>query len=102
MANCKCAGSSCSCSVTAGSGVGVTGTGTAANPFVISVNPLSLSLGNVIQTSDSSTIDFTKTGTGGSGDPVVLTARVLLVSPNGTKYTLAVSNAGALSAVTTT
>lgn len=99
MANCRCAGNTCSCTIAPGIGTVVRGTGTAVNPFQIDVDPGTLAFGSAITTSDSDSIDFTKTGTGSAGDPVILSARVLLTDSNGVKYTLSVSTAGVLSAV---
>lgn len=100
MPNCNCAGSTCSCSVTAGSGVQVKGTGTAANPFVISVDLSTFKLGSALQTQSTATVEMSSVGTGASGDPLIVAADVVLRSPSGIRYTLAVTDAGVLSATT--
>lgn len=99
MANCKCTGSTCGCSVTAGSGVGVAGTGTAANPFVISIDTSTFHLGDAVRAADTGTIELSATGTGATGDPVILAGDLVIKSPNGTRWTLNVSNAGVVTAV---
>lgn len=77
----------------------MSGTGTKTDPYVLDVDPATIGIGSAITTADSNTIKFTKTGSGGAGDPVILSGRVILLSPNNTSYTLAVSNTGVLSAV---
>lgn len=99
MPKCSCSGQTCGCAITGGAGVGVTGTGTAADPFILSVDPSTLGIGGAIAVSNSSTIEFLKTGSGAAGDPVVITGGVFVRSPNNTRYTIAVSNTGVLSAV---
>lgn len=102
MPGCKCSGQTCSCSIVNGVGTVVTGTGTAADPFKLNVDPSSLLLSSIIKVSDSTTLDLTQTGSGSVNDPIIISGRVLLYSPSGSKYTLAVSNAGVLSAIATT
>lgn len=102
MPKCNCTGSSCGCSVIGqtGGGISVTGTGTAADPFVLSVLATGLNIGSAIAVTSSTSIELYKAGTGSSGDPLILSGKVILKSPNNTRYTLAVSNTGVLTATT--
>lgn len=95
---CGCAGESCGCSVVAGTAIVVTGVGSKASPFRVSVDLANFPLASQVRVADSTTVDMTMTGTGTPADPLILSAAVLLVAPNGAKYTLAVDNAGVLSA----
>lgn len=99
MAKCNCAGSTCGCRVTAGAGITVGGTGTAVDPFVVRRNTATDSVGAQVQVSDTTTVDMTKIGTGTAADPIILSAAVVLVAPNGSRWSLAISNAGVLSTV---
>lgn len=94
MPKCNCAGSSCGCSVTAGDGIEVTGTGTAANPFVISSNISDLPIADSIAVTNSTSVELGKKGTGSFGDPVVLSAQVVVRSPNGTRWSPTLSDSG--------
>lgn len=99
MAVCKnCPGTSCGCLVVGGTGATVTGTGTAADPFRIAVDPSALQIATSIAVSTSATVELSKTGTGAVGDPLVLIGDVILRSPNNSRWTLAVSDSGTLSA----
>lgn len=100
MANCRnCPGTTCGCLVTGGTGASVTGTGTAANPFVVSIDPSTLNLGQTFAVTRTGTVELSKVGTGSVGDPVIITGDVVLRSPDNTRWTLQVSNTGALSTV---
>lgn len=99
MARCGCSGGSCGCSIIAGSGIEVNGIGTASNPFVVELDAASASIAGQIVVADTNTIDMKLTGAGTTLNPFVIEGRVIVVSPNGTRYTLAVSNAGVLSTV---
>jgi len=95
---CGCAGESCGCSVVAGTSIAITGVGSKANPFRVSVDLAKFPLTDQVKVADSTTVDMTISGTGTPADPLILSAAVLLVAPNGAKYTLAVDNNGVLSA----
>lgn len=97
MPKCGCSGTTCGCSIVAGSGTSVTGTGTAKNPFKIAVNPFSLGLGDAIKPSNTGTVELTKSGAGGAGDPLVLTGQVALRSPNQSRWTPSIANDGSVS-----
>lgn len=96
---CGCAGQSCGCAIKAGTGIKIEGTGTASSPFVVSLNAGESSIKPSIQSSASTSAKITITGGGTSLDPLVLQAAVEVASPDGRKWTIAVSNAGVLSAV---
>lgn len=99
MAVCRgCPGTSCGCAVVAGSGTKVTGTGSANDPFKIAVDASALSISTSIAVASSATVELSKTGTGGVGDPVILIGDVIVRSPNNTRWTIRVSDTGALSA----
>lgn len=76
--NCGCAGASCGCLLVAGAGMIITGIGTADDPYVFSTQIANL--GQAIQFQDTTSINFTTTGTGTVGDPMVVTA-VLIPQP---------------------
>lgn len=102
MAKCgNCAGGTCGCLITsdAGSGIIVSGTGTSSDPFKLKVDSSSIGVGASIAVASSTTLELAKTGSGGTGDPVVIAGDVVFRSANGTRWTLAVSNTGTLSAV---
>lgn len=71
-----CCGGSSSVVITGGANTIVTGSGTIADPYVISGN-----LEVILQTEDTTTIEFDLTGAGTEGDPFVLSA-VATVSVN--------------------
>lgn len=97
--NCGCSGQTCGCLVVGGAGVAVTGVGTKAAPFTVSIDLTSLEIADRIAVNDSTTIELSMSGDGSAGNPVLLTADLVLHSPNGNRWTIAVSNAGVLSAV---
>lgn len=99
MAKCNCAGASCGCSVIAGAGVSISGTGTSSDPFVVTADLSQVSVANAIAVASSTTIELGKKGSGTTADPVVLQAALTIRSPNSTRWTLAVSDAGAVTAV---
>lgn len=70
--NCGCAGGSCGCLIEAGEGVAISGLGTAADPYVVS-SAIGV-LFDVITFTDSSSVNFTVTGSGTTGDPMNVTA----------------------------
>lgn len=70
MARCGCSGSSCSCLIVAGSGVEVSGSGIESNPYVIDV--VGSDIAGTINVQDTATIDLTRTGSGSSADPYVI------------------------------
>jgi hypothetical protein len=96
--DCNCAGGRCGCLVVGGAGINVIGTGTASNPFSVSRNTTTDSVDSQVDVDDSTTIRMMKVGEGTASDPVVLRAEVVLASPNGNLWTLAVSNTGTLTA----
>jgi hypothetical protein len=73
--NCGCGGASCGCNVEAGDGILVNGIGTAEDPFVITAEIGNLGL--AISFQDTTTINFSTTGTGTVSDPMTVTADVL-------------------------
>lgn len=97
--NCNCAGASCGCAVTGGPGVRVSGTGSAADPYVVGINASELDIAATIATATSGSVELSRAGSGSVGDPVTLVADVVVRSPNGTRWGLAVDNAGNLSTV---
>jgi hypothetical protein len=99
MAKCNSAGASCGCSVVAGDGIKITGTGTASDPFVVTASLSQVSIADNIAVANSTTIELGKKGTGAVGDPVVLSAALTIRSPNGTRWSLAVSDAGVLTTI---
>lgn len=70
MARCGCSGSSCSCLIVAGSGVEVSGSGIESNPYVIDV--VGSDIAGTLAVQDTATIDLTRTGSGSSADPYVI------------------------------
>lgn len=99
MARCNCSGSTCSCKIVGGYKTTVTGTGTAADPYVVARDTTNDTIQQQISFVDTTTVDFTVVGGGTTVDPLIVRAAVVLVAPNGSKWSLAVSNAGVLSAV---
>lgn len=97
--NCGCAGSTCGCLVVGGVGIEVAGIGTQANPFVITRDTTTDSINQQIKFNNTTTVELSKLGSGTAGDPIILKAQVVLVSPNGARWTLQVSNTGALSTI---
>ncbi|MDB5716256.1 MAG: hypothetical protein JWO15_3653 [Sphingomonadales bacterium] len=95
--NCGCAGSTCGCRVIGGIGIEVTGIGTAINPYVVTRDTTTDSINQQIKFNNSTTVELSKLGSGTAADPIILKAQVVLVSPNGARWTLQVSNTGALS-----
>lgn len=80
--NCGCAGSSCGCSIVSGDvNVVVEGVGSAKNPYVIKLSRQPIT-GQFVVT-DSSSIDFTLTGSGTVADPYNLTGTTLTVIATG-------------------
>jgi hypothetical protein len=97
--DCNCSGARCGCKVAAGVGVLVAGTGTAVDPFIISRDSGSDSVTGMVVVNDSTTVKLTRLGSGTVADPYVLKASIVIASPNGSLWTLAVSDAGVVSAV---
>ncbi len=79
MARCGCAGTTCGCKVNAGSGIEVTGTGTAQDPYIISIDGLSIA--DTLEVDDTASINLTLNGAGTALDPYILSA---VVSPGAT------------------
>src|SRR5262245_54701584 len=78
MGRCGCASDVCSCSLTGGPGIIIEGTGTPDFPYQISVaNP-----GSFLTVVDTGSVDLTLTGSGGEGDPYVLSAVATFVAPS--------------------
>lgn len=73
--NCNCAGSTCACSVVGAGGISVTGIGTAGDPFVVSLEAISLA--GAITVSDSVSIDFSMLGAGTVADPFIISGAVI-------------------------
>lgn len=71
MARCKCTGDICSCAIEGGPGILITGSGGINDPFIISAP-----LGAVFVFEDSDDVDFTQTGAGTPGDPIIVTASI--------------------------
>lgn len=99
MARCNCSGTTCSCKIVGGYKTTVTGTGTSADPYVIARDTSNDTIAPQVSFVDTTTVDFTILGAGTTADPLLVRAAVVLVAPNGSKWTVAVSNAGVLSAV---
>lgn len=97
--NCGCAGSTCGCKVVGGPGIQVTGIGTELKPYVVERNTGTESISSQIVFSNSTTVELSRLGSGTGSDPIVLKAQVVLVSPNGARWTLQVSNAGVVTAL---
>lgn len=97
--NCGCAGGACGCSIVAGSGIAISGVGSAVLPFEISRDQTFDNIEGQIVTDDSTSIEMTLLGAGTVLDPLIIGASVVLVSPNGGRWALAVSNTGVLTAV---
>lgn len=95
---CNCAGNTCGCSVTGGTGIDVTGIGTASSPFQVSLNDTSISVGPRIDLDATTTVELTSLGTGTALDPLVIKAAVVLRSPDNSRWTLTVTNAGVIGA----
>ena len=73
MARCGCSGSSCSCLIVAGSGVEVSGSGIESNPYVIDV--VGSDIAGTLNVQDTSTIDLTRSGSGSSADPYIISGQ---------------------------
>jgi hypothetical protein len=99
MARCDCTGNTCGCRIQAGAGIAVIGSGTKVDPFIVSRDASSDSINTQIFGDTTTTVKITKLGSGTTVDPTIIQADVILTSPNGAHWTLAVSNSGVLSAV---
>jgi hypothetical protein len=96
---CKCAGNSCSCLVQGAGGIRVSGIGTKDDPYEVEPDHNTFSVSGHVEVIAGANVKVATTGAGTALNPLRFTVSVELTAPNGTKYTLAVNNAGALTAV---
>lgn len=73
--DCGCGGATCACLIEAGSGISVSGIGTASDPYYI--NAELAVLDQVLSIQDSTSINFTVTGSGTIADPMVVTGATI-------------------------
>lgn len=71
---CGCGGTGCSCNIQNGQGTTVSGIGTESDPFVINADLARLS--QILEFTDTSSIDFTVTGDGAIGSKMFVSAIV--------------------------
>lgn len=90
----NCGGGSYGQLILGGNGIAVSGTGTKADPVVIDLNVAELDLGQALKVVSSSTVEF---GRRTAGSTVTLGADVVMRSPSGARWTLAVADDGSLS-----
>lgn len=76
--SCGCADQNCSCNFAAGSGLTLDGNGTRSNPFVFEATGGG---SGTLNTADTSSLVWTKTGAGTPDDPVILSANVAVSVP---------------------
>lgn len=76
--SCGCADLNCTCNFAAGTGLTLDGNGTKSNPFVYTATGGGAGL---VNTADTSSLVWTKNGSGTPEDPVVLSANVAVSIP---------------------
>lgn len=82
--DCGCSGATCGCLIVAGAGITITGIGTASNPFVVTRDSSTDSIGGQLQVDSSPTIDMTLLGTGTIADPLIVKAALSATALDGT------------------
>lgn len=77
MARCSCGNATCSCVITAGDGVTVIGNGSPTRPYEIAIDSANQNIKDVLQVTDTPTLDLVMVGSGTTSDKVTIYGQTL-------------------------